>query len=358
MTTDERVQAVVDYGFTSRQAGFLLLVMRHSGLCVKRQYAGYARVANGGEKCNSFFAKLLRRGFASETPCIHSRARLYHVHHKALYHAIGDSGSRYRRPVPARAAGERLMRLDAALISPDLDWVTTRIEKVAYLRSIAAPDSGARHPDASVGTGAHVASGFPGTFPIGIDQTGRTVLLYVATKPWTDDFRTFLAGHTGLLAQASTWTLRMVFPQPLRRAVPDYQAVVDEELEPLAADAVRELQHYFFHRRRRTALTELPETLRGILARYSTAYSGPRFAHLYRRWLTDEQRALTPVSTTIQAAVATRRAAIDYVVLPHVYEHLFPLVNRERLHDPQTQGDDEEGDDAPHGVNPFLNPVP
>ena len=35
MTTDERVQAIADYGFTERQARFLVLVMRHSGLCVK-----------------------------------------------------------------------------------------------------------------------------------------------------------------------------------------------------------------------------------------------------------------------------------------------------------------------------------
>ena len=38
MTTHERVQAITEYGLTDRQARFLVLVMRHSGLCVKRQY--------------------------------------------------------------------------------------------------------------------------------------------------------------------------------------------------------------------------------------------------------------------------------------------------------------------------------
>lgn len=42
MTTHERIQAVTDYGFTERQARFLVLVMRHSGLCVKRQYTAFA----------------------------------------------------------------------------------------------------------------------------------------------------------------------------------------------------------------------------------------------------------------------------------------------------------------------------
>lgn len=138
MTTAERVQAVVDYGFTERQARFLVLVMRHSGLCVKRQYAAFAGIANGGDKCNTFFSKLVRRGLAGASDCIHNRAHLYHVHSKLLYHAIAEPNSRYRRTVPARAAGERLMRLDAALISPDLEWLTTRSEKIAYVESSTA----------------------------------------------------------------------------------------------------------------------------------------------------------------------------------------------------------------------------
>ena len=141
MTTDERVQALADYGFTERQARFLVLVMRHAGLCVKRQYAAFAGIANGGEKCNAFFEKLVRRGHAVAADCIHNRARLYHIHHRPLYHAIGQSDSRYRRTIPARSAAERLMRLDAALTSPNLDWLTTRSEKVAYLRARTAPES-------------------------------------------------------------------------------------------------------------------------------------------------------------------------------------------------------------------------
>lgn len=184
--TAERVQALVDHGFTERQARFLVLVMRHSGLCVKRQYAAFAGIANGGEKCNAFFAKLVRRGYAVAAPCIHGRARLYHVHHAPLYHAIGDPDSRYRRTVPARAAAERLMRLDAALTSPDTEWLTTRAEKLAYLRTRPASPAVGGPPEGS----AAGDEGPPGTFPIGVDSSERLVLLYLATVPWTDDFRT------------------------------------------------------------------------------------------------------------------------------------------------------------------------
>jgi hypothetical protein len=56
-TNDERVQAIAKIGFTERQARFLVLVMRHAGVCVPRQYASFAGIAHGGKKCNAFFAK-------------------------------------------------------------------------------------------------------------------------------------------------------------------------------------------------------------------------------------------------------------------------------------------------------------
>jgi hypothetical protein len=359
LTTSERVQAVADYGFTERQAQFLVLVMRHAGLCVKRQYAAFASIANGGEKCNAFFDKLVRRGYAVAADCIHNRARLYHIHHRPLYHAIGEPGSRYRRTVPARSAAERLMRLDAALTDPNLDWLATRSEKVAYLQAKAAPESSERRMDATIQETPDLTNEFPGTFPIGIDPSGRVVLLYLATVPWTDDFRTFLVGHTALLGVTPAWTLRLVFPQPLRRALAAYQTVIHEELEsPLQADTIYDLKRYFFHRRRGTDLNAIPEALRAFLERCGEAFEGPRFTHLYRRWLTDEDAAWTPVSPIVSEALTSGRAQVECVVLPHTYEHLSPLVSRRRARRRRLQKRDERGDVTPHSINPSLNPAP
>jgi hypothetical protein len=69
---------------------------------------------------------------------LHDRARLYHVHQKPLYRAIGEPG-RYRRPTPARRAVERLMLLDAVLASPILDWLTTEREKAIHLATLMKP---------------------------------------------------------------------------------------------------------------------------------------------------------------------------------------------------------------------------
>jgi len=42
LTTDERVTAIAEFGFSTRQARFLELVMRHAGVCVPRQYARFS----------------------------------------------------------------------------------------------------------------------------------------------------------------------------------------------------------------------------------------------------------------------------------------------------------------------------
>ncbi len=76
MTQEERIRAVVDCGVTERQARFLVLVMRHGGVCIPRQYASFAGIANGGRRCNAFFDKLVKRGYAYEIRCVHNRARV------------------------------------------------------------------------------------------------------------------------------------------------------------------------------------------------------------------------------------------------------------------------------------------
>lgn len=202
-------------------------------------------------------------------------------------------------------------------------------------------------------------SQFPGTFPIGLDASGRVVLLYLATVPWTEDFRTFLVGHTALLRVTPTWTLRLVFPQPLHRAFTAYEAVIHEELEsPLQVDTIRDLTRHFFHRRRGTDLSSIPESLRAFLNRCAAVFGGPRFTHLYRRWLTEKDAALAPLSALIPEAVASGRAQIECTVLPHTYEHLSPLVSRRRSRRRCPRQGEERGEETPRSINPSLNPVP
>lgn len=357
---DERVRAVVDMGFTERQARFLVLVMRHAGVCLPRQYAGFGGIANGGRKCNAFFARLLRRGLATAIPCVHNRARLYHVQARGLYAAIGEGSSRYRRPVPAGRTAERLMLLDAVLTTPDLDWLTTAADKRAYLARLtaSAPPEPAADPPAD--PPSREVRDLPGTLLIGIDGNGRIVLLYLATDPWTERFRTFLLGHAQLLRVAPAWTIRLAFPHPLEHFYSACQAVIHEELEsPLHPATVSELQWFFEHRRQSEAGEPLHPMTKGFLNVGYKVFGEPRFSAMYHRWQRYGNIVFEGISSpTIAEAIDAGRGTVECLVLTHAYRHLSPLV-AEAPSAPARVGEGLRREPHPQKMRPHaLNPRP
>src|SRR5580765_149247 len=158
MTTEDRITAVAEFGFTQRQARFLVLVMQYSGVCLLRQYSAFAGIVHG-QKTRKFFAKLVSRRFATAYACRHNRGRVYHVHHKALYRAIGETDSRHRRPLSPDRIIQGLATLDAVLAAPTIEYLATADEKTERL-SIEA----------------HL---FKDKHPVGVDQDRRFVMLYV-----------------------------------------------------------------------------------------------------------------------------------------------------------------------------------
>lgn len=304
--------------------------MRHAGVCVPRQYARFAGIANGGKKCNAFFAKLVRRGYALGIDCVHNRAQVYHVHHKALYCAIGELTSRYRRRVSSRLAVERLMLLDAVLASPDLDWLTSASERHAYLAGLTRSTPAVHPLQLPADPTAEGCSVGSARFPVGIHSTGRAVLVYLAAEPSTDSFRTFLLENAALLRALSFWTIRLVFPRPLDHFYDAYQTVIREELEtPLQPATISELKWYFQHRREAGHGPVHPQT-QGFLDVGAKVFGSPPFARLYRRWLRRGDAVFEAVSSpAIADALAAGTARVECLVLPHAYRHLFPLVAEE-----------------------------
>jgi hypothetical protein len=63
-TTLERVRAIVEIGFTERQARFLLLVMRHAGLCLPRRSSAIVPLRRA-HPCRSSAPSHAQRNFQS-----------------------------------------------------------------------------------------------------------------------------------------------------------------------------------------------------------------------------------------------------------------------------------------------------
>lgn len=321
MTPEQRVQAVVAEGFSERHARFLVLVLVHAGVFLRRQYAAHEGVRRG-RTTEALVSTLRARHLATAYPA-HAKAHLYHVHGKALYRAIGEPDSRLRKPVTLGRAIERLMLLDVLVQDTTLRWLGNAAEKVGYFTALTGlrPDE---LPRLRFGSGAaKKARAFPDRLPIGVTADGRThVLLYGVTGNDQMAFRAFLHRHHVLLEALSDWEVRLVVPKHLTTAVPHFERVAYEELaRPLRLDAIWEL-HEYFAERQRVERGQAPGDA-AAYERQRRTYRAPRFFALYRTWLHEGDAVLDLHASTVLAEAMTRaRGRLSTVVLPHTYVHL------------------------------------
>lgn len=320
MTWDERVRQVRLHGFTDRQAGFLVTVMLHAGVCLLRHYEAFAGIAHGC-KVTTFFESLLTRRYATAYRCAHNRARVYHIHFKPLYRAIGEPDNRYRRPATLARAVERLMVLDAVLADRTRTWLATESEKLAHFtltHRIARADLPSltfRVDD------AETTRYFTDKLPIGLSREGQYTFMYLLTRDVPLDFRGFLERHAELFRALPAWTVRLLVPEHMTGALPLYEAAFEEQLASLRPSLVADLRWYFAMRR------TLPKGPDERFDQAMRAFSAPRFQALYRAWLERGDRVLdAALSPTLADSVARRTGLLESYVLAHRYLHLGRLV--------------------------------
>jgi hypothetical protein len=314
MRAEDRIKAVSDFGVTERQARFMVTVMLNGGVCVPRQYARSVGTAYG-QNVNVFFDKLVKKGFAIQCSCVHNRAVVYQLRYQPMYRAIGEPNSPNRKPIAAGSVMERLMLLDAVISHPDLAWLSTASDKVAFFAA------GSSCPPEQLSHKSVFAS-----FPIGVNTSGRPVLVFVVTTWNSDDLRAFLQRHGDLLAALPGWTIRLVLPTHFEGVKSRFEDIVRDELaSPMSPRSFEELRWYFEQRRRATpGGNDDADRFR----RAARAFAGTRWRLLYRRWLTDGDSALDVVtSPAIRDALTRGDGAIESEVLPHSYRHLSPLAS-------------------------------
>jgi hypothetical protein len=312
--------------FTPRQAAFLVLVMVHSGVCLRRQYARFAGMVYG-QATKDFFKRLLRTNLASGYAAADTRARVYHVRAKSMYQAIGEPDNRNRKPITLARAVERLMILDTVLADRTLQWLGTESEKVDYfarttqLRPSELPRL--KFGDASDET----VRRFPYKLPIGINGDGRThVFLYLVTRKSPVDFRTFLQRHAELFRALPEWELRILVPRHFNRTGAVFGGAAMEELaRPLGLGARDELSWYFRERQRLESGGAVEDVAR--FDECVAAFRAPRFRALYRLWKKEGDGLVhATVSRILGDSIQRRRGRVVIHVLPHLYQHLSPVV--------------------------------
>jgi hypothetical protein len=359
MTLDDRVAAVARLGFTERQAGFLVHVMLFSGVCIPRQYATSAGIAYG-HNVTEFFSKLVQRGDATDCRCLHNRGRVYHVHGRKLYDAIGEPRSLHRRPVPAGRVIERLIRLDGVIASPTVRWLVSEDEKVRVVKELAVSLPDGRLPHLLVGVGARRRLRlFPDDVLMGIEEGRGLVFVYVAINPVEDEWRAAIQRYGDLLAALPRWTWRACFPPPVGRAPVRFHLLFGEELAgPLSSAELRELRWYF--EQLRGTETRVNRVAERFQQAHVVTFAAPHFRVLYRRWLVDGDAALEVVSSRrIVEHFDQGTGQVHCIPLRVSHRHLSPLVSLVSLDRTPLRGveagveqGDREGDNAPARPQP------
>lgn len=324
MTWDERVEALqsFDRGWSHRQAGFVATVMLHAGVCLQRHYEVFAEVPHG-VNVQTFFRGLVARGMATTRPCGHNRARIYHIHSKPLYRAIGETNNRHRKPTSLSRAVERLMLLDAVLLDRDRRWLATEADKLAYftlthrIERRDLPSLTWRALD------AETTRYFPDKLPIGLDADRRThVFLFLVTRESPIEFRAFLERHAALLRILPAWTVRLLVPRHKTSAIPMHERAFREHLlAPLRPMVVDDLRWYF------QARQAVPDGANERFDQAARAFAAPRFSAMYRAWKDRGNTVLEgALSHLLADAVARQSGRLETYVLPHGYLRLLPLV--------------------------------
>jgi hypothetical protein len=325
-----RIGTLMRFGFSERQARFLVHVLVFSGAFIERQYRAFTGLAHG-QKTHDFLAKLITAGYATPiTPGALHRGRLYHVQYKPLYEAIGEPNNRHRRAASLGRFVERLMLLDAVLADRRYGWLGTEQDKRTYFREALKkelPD--AWYPHLTFGTGAEKTTRFfPDKLPIGVPLKGhrRHVFLYLATREVPNEFRMFLLRHADLLKSVDEWTIRVLLPRRFRKAAALHRyAVRDTFMMPLSPRDTQELDWYFRARRGEVVCPSADSDL--DLTTAIMKFGAARFEALYRMWQQRDVQALWAIqSPTLRDHLQRGLGRVEFAELPHQYLQLTPLV--------------------------------
>ena len=328
---EDRVHTVASFGFTERQARFLVNVLVFSGVFLERQYCAFAGIVHG-QKTHNFLARLVSRGYATViSPGALHRGRLFHVQYKPLYEAIGEENNRNRKPASLGRMVERLMILDAVLADTHCTWLGTENDKLQhFIYGVLHSDlRKIDYPHLTFGDGDRKTMRyFPDKLPIGAERDfgRRHVFLYLVTREVPVEFRAFLHRHSELLRALPEWTIRLLIPRRFKKAASLYRyAVRDELATPLSPTAVEELE-WFFPARERNAETVSPPF--GLdLESAAKKYGAARFQALHRAWQREGMPALWRAqSRVLEDRLREGRGRVEFVELSHQYLQLTSLV--------------------------------
>src|SRR5215469_6249201 len=130
---ESSIENLRSLGYTEDAARFLYIVATHSSYFSTRQYLQFTG-AKSGEKSMALTQKLLGKGHATAKLLLRN-GRIYHLHSRLIYRAVGRQNLRNRREHAVDHMRTKLAILDFVLAHLDYRYLETEAEKVGYFCS-------------------------------------------------------------------------------------------------------------------------------------------------------------------------------------------------------------------------------
>ena len=193
---DDRAAALMARGWTRREAEWLALVCRHSGVFLRSQYLAFIGRTNPA-LAHRFIHRC--RKYVVEQPWNGSRLRVCRIASRRIYQVLGIEHIRHHRPAAPEAVLRRLLALDFLLERPHTSWLPTEAEKVKALTGagIAGDVLPRRLYQGAVGMQYRY---FPHKLPVALDGWRATFVYAQAEDETPSAVRTWGSQHAALWA--------------------------------------------------------------------------------------------------------------------------------------------------------------
>ncbi|MCY4027872.1 MAG: hypothetical protein OXH75_16365 [Acidobacteria bacterium] len=235
----DRADALVRVGWPRREAEWLALVCRHSGVFLRSQYLAFIGRTNPA-LAHRFVRRC--RQYAVEEPCAGSRLRVCRIASRTLHELLGAEHARHRRLASPEVVLRRLLSLDYILEHPHAAWLPTDDEKV---NAMTAAGIAREVLPCRLYRGAldGLFRYFPHNLPVAADDERATFVFVLVEDETESAVRRWGLQHaalwTALAAAGRTVEVVVVGRDPVRLAAAG--RVVDRwTREPVAPAAERE----------------------------------------------------------------------------------------------------------------------
>jgi hypothetical protein len=322
MTPASPRAALARYGYTGPAADFLTLVLRHTGVFLRRQYLHACGVGSGGADTR-FLSRLLTLRHAQRR-IYYAREHVYHVTSKALYAAINQPNSRLRRLSDDILRAQRLMTLDFMLEHLDHQYLVSEDERVDLFTGpygVAREHLPQQRYPASAPGGPETIRFFVERFPLFLKAGTSTVFFVfpqVTYSAGAHAFGTFLARYAGLFGRLPASEIvylhaQDVDPTPAVRLFRQFVA-------PPRVIFVARLHRHFTARAR---LAHQP----GLTTPERQQYERDRVQfrdvpeRWYTRWLAEGRTALHDLASTLADDTPFPTLHFRPLPMPYVYAY-------------------------------------